>query len=437
VYYPVYVPPLIVAGPTYVSYPTFVTSETIIVSEPRVIEREVIVERPIEVEREVFVERPVEVEREAAEVVEETGEPEVGPIPEGSAPLPRIREESVTPQRPVDVGPSAVEQGAAPTNAPSLPVGQLQQMMLDGTRLFGEGQYEEAAGLFTKTAEADPNNVDAVLALAVARFATGHYGQSAGLIRRGTEMFPEVVDTVFDLRDRYGKIEDFEQHVQGLELWVQDHPEDLDAHVVLGFVYHFTGQRPWAAEVFNYVKDASPADAPVADVFLNAKPLEDSGATDGTSQTDSPSGTGASPSTDAPPSAAPAAPPGMAPKSPAASKTGMASSALLAPRPLVSAAPVYQGRLSQDQHVGPQERTTVDGIVVKLKKTQSNPPRADLELRVGKFKEPYDQAPVGKRIIVFGESDAMYVLEVTAVDPKGKTLTFTVQEAPRREKVKA
>ena len=43
---------------------------------------------------------------------------------------------------------------------------------------------------------------------------------------------------------------------------------------------------------------------------------------------------------------------------------------------------------------------------------------------------------MGKRIIVFGASDAMYVLEVTAVDPKGKTLTFTVQEAPRGEKAK-
>jgi len=144
-------------------------------------------------------------------------------------------------------------------------------MMEEGTRLFESGRYADAAKELARLSEADPNNVDATLAQAVACFATGDYALGATLIRLGVAMMPEVTNSVFDLRDRYGDVKDFEKHVQALEKRVQEHPEELDAHLVLGFVYHFTGQRPWSAEVFKFIKENSPDDARLAEDFLNAK----------------------------------------------------------------------------------------------------------------------------------------------------------------------
>lgn len=172
--------------------------------------------------------------------------------------------------------PTAPSENAGPIKPPAakpgLPPEELQKLMEEGTRLFGEGRYADSVKEFARLSETDPNNVDAVLAQAVASFATGDYALSAVLIRLGGAMMPEIVNSVFDLRDRYGEVKDFEKHVQALEKRVQEYPEEIDAHLVLGFVYHFTGQRPWSAEVFKFVKENSPDDARLAETFLNAKP---------------------------------------------------------------------------------------------------------------------------------------------------------------------
>lgn len=152
---------------------------------------------------------------------------------------------------------------------------RLFQQMFEGTKAFYEGQYDAAARMFFDVSMQDPDNVDGTLAYAVARFATGDYAISAIAIRRGIRRVCEVVNSGFDIRDRYSKPEDFEQHVQMLEDYLAEHPENADAVLVAGFVLHFAGQYDEAAEVFNELKRLSPSDADVADCFLNADPPED------------------------------------------------------------------------------------------------------------------------------------------------------------------
>ncbi len=170
--------------------------------------------------------------------------------------------------------PSALRDEQDPSRDMDQAFVRLQQMMLEGTQLFASGEYEEATALFQQVAREDPNNADAFLAYASARFATGDYAQAARAVQEGITLFPDIVDSAFDLRDRYGDPCDFDRQLALLEAWVRRQPDDVDALVVLGFVHHFTGRRDVAADVFLRVARHGQAHAQLADIFLSAAPLE-------------------------------------------------------------------------------------------------------------------------------------------------------------------
>jgi tetratricopeptide (TPR) repeat protein len=154
-----------------------------------------------------------------------------------------------------------------------LPEEELQRLMVEGINAFSEGKYEKAAIRFLTVAMEDRENPDAMLAFAVARFATEDYRISALAIRRGISQFPELVDSAFNIVDRYGDKDDFKDHLEELEEYVEDHPENADGWLVMGFVQHFMHARERAAKTFEALKHRSPKDAELADVFLKAKPL--------------------------------------------------------------------------------------------------------------------------------------------------------------------
>ena len=149
---------------------------------------------------------------------------------------------------------------------------KLHELMMEGTKLFVDGKYNESASRFLRVTLADRQNVDATLAYAISRFATGDYQISALAVRRGIRRIPEVVDSAFDVRSRYGNVDHFRDHLARLEAYLVDHRDDSDAWIVLGFVKHFSGEREHAAEIFRRLKELPRADAVLADIFLEAKP---------------------------------------------------------------------------------------------------------------------------------------------------------------------
>lgn len=248
-YVPTYYTPYFVPAPVYVVPP--VVEETVVVTQPPV----------------VYTEPSGTV---AAPVVE--GGAATTQVPAGVGPV----EQTATPAEPQ---PQAAPQQQAEPQPQATPTdkavdGQrLYMMMYEGTKKFSEGAYEDAARMFLDVTLQDPNNVDASLAYAVARFATGDYAVASVAIRRGISRMPEIVDSRFDIRLRYGKMEDLNKHVQAVADFVQAHPDDPDSTLVLGFVQHFIGQRDAARETFGRLRELSPADGDLARVFLNAKPL--------------------------------------------------------------------------------------------------------------------------------------------------------------------
>ena len=150
---------------------------------------------------------------------------------------------------------------------------QLYLMMYEGTKQFSQGTYEQAARLFLNVTLQDPANADAALAYGVARFATGDYAVAAIAIRRGVSRVPDIINSSFDIRERYGNAADLDRHMQALQSFVRQRPDNADALLVLGFVQHFTDQREAARQTFDRLRQVSPPDAGLAGTFLSAKPL--------------------------------------------------------------------------------------------------------------------------------------------------------------------
>ncbi len=178
------------------------------------------------------------------------------------------------------------EGAAAPQTAPAtqetteqIPgeVERAQKLMLEGLEAFTAGEYDKAARSFLQVGLDDPDNVDALLAYAVARFATGDYSVAAIALRRGVSKYPEVVNSAFDIRDRYGEVDDFVKHVEALEDYVRQNPDDADGWLMLGFVRHFTGERAQAQTTFEILQRRSVRDTELADLFINAKAPAESG----------------------------------------------------------------------------------------------------------------------------------------------------------------
>jgi tetratricopeptide (TPR) repeat protein len=225
-YYPVYTPPVIVESPTYVESPSYVESPG-------------------------YVESPTYVAPEAAPQDYSAPQSDYGYDAAAVAPAEAVGTQASSP---------------APTN-------QLEQMINDGTQAFRGGDYTRAAQLFGQAAAADGRNADARLAYGMAQFALGDYRQAAAAIRDGIGIAPELVNTTLDLRDNYSSDQEFDKNFERLAQQVENNPNDADALLVLGFVYHFVGDRQDSRAVFEQIRTQGGSDARLANIFLNARPV--------------------------------------------------------------------------------------------------------------------------------------------------------------------
>jgi hypothetical protein len=86
----------------------------------------------------------------------------------------------------------------------------------------------------------------------------------------------------------------------------------------------------------------------------------------------------------------------------------------------------FKGTISRDDRRYRKEIQTVDGITIKLSGTHTKPPRADIEVRVGKLKRDYKDLRVGTRINGRGISRAQYQLVILSVDSERETVSFSL-----------
>jgi tetratricopeptide (TPR) repeat protein len=138
--------------------------------------------------------------------------------------------------------------------------------------LFHEGRYREAADGFKLAADTNHGDSAARLYCAHSLFAVGHYRDAVPFLRRAFELQPKVVFLNFDLRDDYGDLADFADHLDALEQALARSPQNLDRLILLGYVYYYTGQRDRAFGVLSTASRIAPRDPLVLRLLDNSRP---------------------------------------------------------------------------------------------------------------------------------------------------------------------
>jgi tetratricopeptide (TPR) repeat protein len=135
-------------------------------------------------------------------------------------------------------------QGAemAPGDQNSLNHRAASEYMALGDRAFIEGRYGDAVHYYAKAIEYSPDDGVLYLVLSDALFATGDYHYAAYAIRMALEKAPELAALGLDKREFYGDPADFDQQLELLVIYQQDHFLDEDARLVLAANYLFSLQ---------------------------------------------------------------------------------------------------------------------------------------------------------------------------------------------------
>jgi hypothetical protein len=134
-------------------------------------------------------------------------------------------------------------------------------MMSQGLQAFAEGQYERALSAFRLAADMNKSDPAARVHAAHTCFALGRYSQAVRWLRDAFNLEPRLRDLPYDIRDDYGRREDFEVQLVKLKGALELNPDDVDLLTLLGYVHYYTDQRTEAYEALRKVKERLPRNA--------------------------------------------------------------------------------------------------------------------------------------------------------------------------------
>jgi tetratricopeptide (TPR) repeat protein len=139
-------------------------------------------------------------------------------------------------------GARATESGlAAPRGLAPLP-NDATDCLTRGDEAFRGARYVDAVHEYAKAVELAPDRGVLHLVLSDGLLATGDYHYSAYALRRALELDPTLVDSVLDKHSFYGNAADCDKHIEALERYVSEHPQDDDAKLLLAANDLFAGR---------------------------------------------------------------------------------------------------------------------------------------------------------------------------------------------------
>jgi hypothetical protein len=134
-------------------------------------------------------------------------------------------------------------------------------MMSQGLQAFAEGRYEQALSAFRLAADMNKSDPAARVHAAHTCFALGRYSQAVRWLREAFGLEPRLRDLPYDIRDDYGRREDFDEQLTRLRGALELSPNDIDLLTLLGYINYYTGQRTEAYEALRKVKERIPKGA--------------------------------------------------------------------------------------------------------------------------------------------------------------------------------
>jgi len=129
------------------------------------------------------------------------------------------------------------------------------QLITIGDRLFRAGNLKKAEDRYQQAARAAPDLAAPQVRLAQVALARGNYTEAANRFRDAETAEPGWIITAPDIQAIYGEPADFSRSLTRLESYVQVHPDDRDAWLVLGAQWFLTGRTARAADVFKRLDD--------------------------------------------------------------------------------------------------------------------------------------------------------------------------------------
>jgi tetratricopeptide (TPR) repeat protein len=109
-----------------------------------------------------------------------------------------------------------------------------------GVRHFRDGRYEQALINLLGAAEADQGRSAPRLHAGHALFALGRYREAVEMLARAFELSPLLPYKPYDLREEYGRVDEFAAHLDALRNHVAAHADDAAGHALLGYVTYYT-----------------------------------------------------------------------------------------------------------------------------------------------------------------------------------------------------
>jgi tetratricopeptide (TPR) repeat protein len=142
--------------------------------------------------------------------------------------------------------------------------------MVIGDRLFKAGNLKKAEERYLQAMRAAPELAAPRVRLAQVAIARGNYADAAARLREAETAEPGWIVTAPDIQSLFGEPSDFTKHIAKIESYVQTHPEDRDAWLVLGAEWFLSGRTGKAADVFKRLNDPARKSDVALSAFLEA-----------------------------------------------------------------------------------------------------------------------------------------------------------------------
>ncbi len=139
-----------------------------------------------------------------------------------------------------------------------------------GDRLFRAGNLKKAEERYEQALRAAPDQAGPRVRLAQVAFVRGAYADAATRLREAETVQPGWLVTAGDIQPIFGEPTEFARHMGRLQSYVQAHPQDRDAWLVLGAEFFLTGRTAKAADVFKRLNDPSRKPDVALSAFLDA-----------------------------------------------------------------------------------------------------------------------------------------------------------------------
>lgn len=131
----------------------------------------------------------------------------------------------------------------------------------EGLAHFRDSEYDQAAIRLLGASELDMGDAVSRIHAGHALFALKRYEDSAQLLRRAFELAPSLVYGDFDPREDWGNRRDFDAQLDRLKQYVKTTPQNVAAHIVLGYMLFFVEGPTPARPVLQRAAAASPNDS--------------------------------------------------------------------------------------------------------------------------------------------------------------------------------